>query len=119
MSQIDELVKLFFSELRQYNSTNFRILEKADLTKESAVVHKSCSSVVTRFFIFKEKHPEISEADIKVLYFKLCIDRIARYFAEYPVASLSDLEPFQMELRRYVTQRKTDNMKADSMKAVV
>lgn len=101
-----ELVRTFFHDLKQYNCTNFRTIEKADLTKEDATVHKSCSSVVTRYFIFRERHPEIPESDMKMLYFKLRIDMIARYFSEYPAASLEDLRPFQSELRRYVKELK-------------
>lgn len=112
MSQVNELVNLFFKELKQYNSTNFHTIEKANLSEDSAIVHKSCSSVVTRFFIFKEKHPEISDAEFKVLYFKLRIDMIARYFSEYPAASLEDLKPFQEELRRYVEDTKRAAMKS-------
>ena len=99
---------IFFKELKQYNSTNYRTLETANLSKEDAIVHKAFSSVVTRFFIFLEKHPEIVGTDINVLYFKLRIDLIARYFAEYPNSSLDDLQPFQTELRRYIKNIKED-----------
>lgn len=112
MSQVNDLINLFFKELKQYNSTNFHTIERADLSQDNAVVHKSCSSVVTRFFIFKEKHPEISDAEFKVLYFKLRIDMIARYFAEYPASSLEDLKPFQEELRRYVEETKRASIKS-------
>lgn len=106
MSSSAELVQTFFHDLKRYNATNFRTIEKADLSVEDATVHKSCSSVVTRYFIFRERHPEIPESDMKMLYFKLRIDMIARYFSEYPAASLEDLRPFQTELRRYVKDTK-------------
>lgn len=101
-SNISDLIKLFFKELKQYNSSNFKTLLNADMQVDSAVLYKSCSSVVTRYFIFKEKHPEISETDMRILYYKLRIDMIARYFSEYPAASYEDLIPFQLELKRYV-----------------
>lgn len=98
----NKLSDTFFRELKQYNKTNFKVLLTADLSKEDAVVHKACSSVVTRYFIFVEKHPEISESDAKLLYFQARIDMVARYFAEYPVSNISDLRPFQDEIKRFV-----------------
>ena len=100
------LSKMFFHELKQYNSTNFRTIEKTDIGSDDPTLHKSCSSVVTRYFIFREKHPEISDAEMKMLYFQLKIDMIARYFSEYPAASVDDLRPFQTELRNYVKTNK-------------
>lgn len=109
-----ELVKLFFHDLKQYNSTNFRTLENADLEEGNPVIYKSCSSVITRYFIFAEKHPEVSEQDMKMLYFKLNIDRIARYFSEYPSASIEDLLPFQIELKRYAKSKRGDDEDDDN-----
>ena len=106
----NKLSDLFFSELKQYNTTNFKTLVNADLTKEDAVVHKACSAVVTRYFIFVEKHPEIPESEAKLLYFQARIDMVARYFSEYPVANISDLQPFQDELRRFVEKSKEDKV---------
>jgi len=101
-----ELTQLFFSDLKSYNSTNFRTILKADLSKEDAVVHKALSSVVTRYFIFCERHPEISDSDKRILYFKLKIDMIARYFSEYPDTNLDLLKAFQLELQQYVKENK-------------
>lgn len=106
MSSNSELIDLFFRELKQYNSTNFKSIEKADLNNEDSKVFKSCSSVVTRYFIFKERHPEIPEPDMNRLYYKLRIDMIARYFSEYPAADISDLIPFQRELIRFTEGEK-------------
>lgn len=106
MNSNSDLVSLFFKELKQYNSSNFKILAKANLSNNDAVVHKSCSSVVTRYFIFKEKHPEIPESEMRMLYFRLRIDMIARYFSEYPAASFEDLEPFQRELKIFIDENK-------------
>lgn len=106
MADSNKLSDLFFKELKQYNTTNFKTLLNADLTKEDAVVHKACSSVVTRYFIFVEKHPEISESDAKLLYFQARVDMVARYFAEYPVSNISDLKPFQDELKRFAEKAK-------------
>lgn len=105
-NKISDISELFFHDLKQYNSTNFRTIRLADLSKEDATVYKSFSSVVTRFFIFKERHPEISDNDMRILFFRLRIDMIARYFSEYPVSSVEDLIPFQNELRRYVDKDK-------------
>lgn len=98
-----ELTRLFFHDLKQYNSTNFRTIERADLHEDKATVHKAFSSVVTRYFIFKERHPEISDTDMRILFFKLKIDLIASYFSEYPDSSnLDGLRAFQIELQNYV-----------------
>lgn len=104
-----ELTQIFFRDLRGFNSTNFRTIEKAELTKDDAVVHKAFSSVVTRYFIFAERHPEISEEERRILYFKLKIDMIAEYFSQYPDVNLDLLKPFQLELRKYVRETKGGN----------
>lgn len=101
-----ELTHTFFKDLKSYNSTNFRTIEKADLSQDSATVHKAFSSVVTRYFIFAERHPEISDSDKRILYFKLKIDMIARYFSEYPDTNLDLLKAFQLELKQYVRESK-------------
>ena len=98
----NELTNLFFSELKQYNNSNFKSLRDADLTKTDPSIYKACSSVVTRYFIFAEKHPEIIESELNLLYYQLRIDLIAHYFSEYPAASLDNLKPFQDELRKFV-----------------
>ena len=101
-----ELTQTFFHDLKQYNSTNFRTILKADLSKEDATVHKAFSSVVTRYFIFSERHPEVTDTDKRILYFKLKIDMIARYFSNYPDVSLDELKPFQLELKNYVKENR-------------
>lgn len=101
-----ELTQTFFKDLRDYNRTNFRTIEKATLDKDDATVHKAFSSVVTRYFIFAERHPEISAEDKRILYFKLKIDMIARYFSEYPDVNLDLLKPFQLELKQHVKESK-------------
>ena len=65
----NELINLFFSDLKRYNSSNFKTLEKADLAVDgdSPMVRKSFSSVITRYFIFREKHPEITDEENKNL----------------------------------------------------
>lgn len=101
-----ELSNLFFSELKNYNSTNFRTIAKADLSIEDATVHKSFSSVVTRFFLFSEKHPEIPETEKRKLFFKLKIDLIGKYFSQYPEIDTNLLRGFQTELQSYIESHK-------------
>lgn len=101
MTFTDDICRLFFHDLKSYNVRCFKNIEKSDLSIEDPEVYKSCSSVITRYFIFQEKHPEISETEMKMLYYKLKIDMIARYFSEYPAASYEDLRPFQIELQKY------------------
>ena len=102
----NDLSTLFFKELKQYNSTNFKTLQSLDLesNEDNPILHKACSSVVTRYFIFSEKHPEISDQDKKILYFQLHVDLIAQYFAKYPTSSIQNLQPFQDELRNFVNK---------------
>lgn len=102
----DELVNTFFHDLKQYNSSNFKAIAEADLSVQDAAVHKAFSSVVTRYFIFKEKHPEISESDQNMLYYKLKLDLVARYFSQYPDCSTDILVGFQLELKDYIRSQK-------------
>ena len=106
----NELINLFFSDLKRYNTSNFKTLEKADLSKDgdSPMVRKSFSSVITRYFIFREKHPEITDEENKILYFKLKLDLVAKYFSEYPETSTDNLVAFQIELRNYVKEHHND-----------
>ena len=113
-----ELTKLFFKDLKSYNSSNFRTIEKADLSHENATVHKAFSSVVTRYFIFAERHPEISDSDRRILYFKLKIDMIARYFSDYPDTNLDLLKAFQLELQQYVRENRGEENGVQSSVAV-
>ena len=104
-----ELTQTFFRDLKSYNSSNFRTIARADLSHDDATVHKAFSSVVTRYFIFAERHPEISDEDKRILYFKLKIDMIARYFSEYPDVNIDLLKAFQLELQQYVKESKGGN----------
>lgn len=109
-----ELTRLFFHDLHEYNSTNFKTIARADLSKENATVHKAFSSVVTRYFIFAERHPEISDADRRILYFKLKIDMIARYFSDYPDVNLDLLKAFQLELQQYLKESRSEENELQS-----
>lgn len=117
MKTSKELTELFLRELRQYNSTNFKAILRADLSKQDAAVHKAFSSVITRYFIFREKHPEITETENKILYFKLKLDLIAKYFSEYPETTTDNLVAFQLELKSYDAEVKRreakDNVQYD------
>ena len=99
-----ELVRLFFHDLKKYNTTNFRSIARADLSVEDPSVYKAFSSVITRYFIFKERHTEITEVEHRMLYFKLKLDLVARYFSEYPDTSCENLLAFQLELKNYVNE---------------
>ena len=106
MISSNQLVNMFFKDLKQYNATNFKTIAKADLSKDDATVHKAFSSVVTRYFIFKERHPEITDVEHNILYFKLKLDLIARYFTEYPDTTTDNLIAFQLELLNYIKENK-------------
>ncbi len=112
MRSSKELTTMFFSDLKRYNATNFRAIERADLSIDDASVHKAFSSVVTRYFIFKEKHPEVSDVEHRMLYFKLKLDMVASYFSEYPETTTDNLVAFQLELKKFVRESKhTDKEK--------
>lgn len=108
MSNAD-LVKLFFSDLKDYNSTNYRTLVAADLSDITPTVYKSFSSVITRYFIFAERHPELHQSELKMLYYKLKIDMVAAFFSCYPDVNTQMLVPFQLELKNYVSAKETQN----------
>ena len=109
MKTAQELETCFFTELKKYNSTNFNTLLSADLSKNDAKTHKSFSSVITRYFIFREKHSELSDAECNLLYFKLKIDLISNYFAHYPDSSTDTLVAFQKELQQFAEFHKEPN----------
>ena len=96
------IVDLFFHDLKAYNSTNFAAIRKADLCQDELTVNKAFSSIVTRYFIFADKHPELSDSQKRALYFMLKIDLIAKYFSEYPDNRNVDiLREFQLQLIDY------------------
>ena len=96
-----ELAKLFFNDLKSYNATNYRTLISADVQGSpiTPTVYKSFSSVVTRYFIFAERHPELTPTQLKMLYYKLKIDLVATFFASYPDVNPQLLTPFLRELK--------------------
>lgn len=100
LSNGHDISETFFSDLKHYNNTNFKTLKSANLadTDISPDIVKAFSSVITRYFIFAEKHPEFTAIDIRILYFQLKIDMIARFFATYPSSDVADLVAFQREL---------------------
>lgn len=110
MRSSTELSDLFFQDLKKFNSNNFNILNRCDLSENiyDARVYKSFSSVITRFFIFAEKHTDLTEYEIRLLYFKLEIDMIAKYFSMFldPGIKVDWLRPFQNELRNFIERSK-------------
>jgi hypothetical protein len=106
----NELINLFFSELKHYNNTNFKTLAEADLHTDgdNPMVMKAFSSALTRYLIFQEKHPEITDEQNRILYYKLKFDLIGKYFSEYPETNSDNLVAFQVELRRYVKEHGSD-----------
>lgn len=114
MRSSQELCELFLHDLKKYNATNYKSILRADLTKQDAAVHKAFSSVVTRYFIFREKHPDITDTENKILYFKLKLDLIAKYFSEYPDTTTDNLIAFQLELKSYDEEVKRREAKYES-----
>ena len=108
-SKIVTLSTLFFHELKQYNSTNFKSLYTCDILEENPSAVKAFSSTLTRYFIFCEKHPEFNSVELRMLYFQLKLDMVARYFSEYPTSNIEDLRAFQLELQNYVKNQRGEN----------
>ena len=106
-----DISETFFSDLKQYNNSNFKSLRVADLSVAEIApeIIKAFSSVITRYFIFAEKHPEYTPLEVRILYFQLKIDMIARFFATYPNSDAADLVAFQRELLCFVQKGDNDN----------
>ena len=104
MKTANELEHMFFDELKTYNLTNFHTLVSTDVTQNDAKIRKCYSSVITRYFIFREKHSELSESELNILYFKLKLDMIAQYFATYPDSDVGVLVAFQNEIQAYLKE---------------
>ena len=113
----NELINLFFYDLKKYNSSNFKTLEKANLYTDGddPIVRKAFSSVITRYFIFREHHPEITDEANKILYYKLGLDLVAKYFSEYPETSTDNLVGFQVVLKSYVKEHKSELKSNDTV----
>ena len=96
------LQSTFFSELKSYNKSNFKSILATNYADDTPISNKVFSSVVTRFYIFADKHPEISQSELNALYYSLGIDLVAKYFSEYPSLSPEEyLKPFQDALITY------------------
>ena len=106
-----DISETFFSDLKHYNNSNFKSLKAANLAavEISPDIIKAFSSVITRYFIFAEKHPEYTPLEVRLLYFQLKIDMIARYFATYPKSDVTDLVAFQRELLCFVEKGATED----------
>ena len=113
----NELINLFFSELKKYNNSNFKTLKTADLRRDGddPIVRKSFSSVLTRYSIFCEKHPEIDSVSNKIMYYKLGLDKIGKYFSEYPETTADNFVCFQVELRKYTKTCEDDEQEDTSV----
>ena len=109
MRSSKELTTLFFRDLKTFNKTNYKTMAYADLSKQDATVHKAFSSAITRYFIFREKHPEVTDVEHRMLYFKLKLDMVAAYFSEYPDTTTDNLVAFQLELQKYLKSIKDDS----------
>jgi hypothetical protein len=80
-------------------------------------IKKAFSSVVTRYFIFCEKHPELTITETHILYYQLKIDMIARFFASYPNSNIDELKPFQLELQNFLETNRISDTKMSQIGA--
>lgn len=97
----NDVSRLFLSDLKKFNLTNFRTLENADLSEPNPIIHKAFSAVITRYFLFCEKHPELSDTEKRIVYFDTKVDMISKYFSDYPESNIEDLYGFQQCVRDY------------------
>ncbi len=97
---------MFFKELKEYNPTNFRAILRSDLSNPGPGIYKTFSSVVTRYFIFCEHHPEVDPVTLRILFFDVGIDTIAAYFAAYDNSDLTNLIEFQNKLIDFCNRSK-------------
>ena len=56
------------------------------------------------------EHPDITEVEVRLLWFQLKLDMVARCLAKYPVGTLDDFKPFQVELQTYVAETKEEKV---------
>lgn len=98
IDSISDVIDTFFTDMKAFNKNNFKAIHTADLSNVNLTTYKSFSSIVTRYFIFCDKHPELSEEMKKLLFYKLKIDLIARFYMNYPVGDIEDLRAFKREL---------------------
>jgi len=79
--------KMFMEETRHYNVTNFRRLRSCLEVPRPVLdqpTWKALTSLVTRYWIFAEKHPEMTASDRNMLYFLIGLDRIGKLMACHP-----------------------------------
>ena len=98
IDSISNVIDMFFCDMKDFNKNNFKSIHTADLSKLDINAYKSFSSIVTRYFIFCDKHPELSEEMKKLLFYRLKIDLIARFYTNYPAGNVEDLNAFKSEL---------------------
>jgi len=87
--------------IRGYNSTNWRKLVTAIKDEAPSLnqpTWKALSSLVTRYWLFVEKNPAMSESDRHMLYYILGIDRIGKLIATYPRCKDEDYRSLQEQL---------------------
>lgn len=101
----ESLTSLFFTDLKKYNATCFKKLTSDESVMTNSDILKAYSSVITRYFIFVEKHPELTVSECRILYYKLKIDMISKFFYEYPETNLDYLNGFKEELETYLKSK--------------
>jgi hypothetical protein len=111
---MNDYSKMFFDMTRGHNSTNWGKLVVAIKTETPSLnqpTWKALSSLVTRYWLFIEKHPDMSESDCHMLYYILGIDRIGKLISTYPRYSEEDFRSLQEQLRPIIEEVLLDEQK--------
>jgi hypothetical protein len=112
---MNDYSKMFFNMTRGHNSTNWRKLVAA-FQDETPTLNqptwKALSSLVTRYWLFIEKNPDMSESDRHMLYYILGIDRIGKLIATHPRCSDEDFRSLQEQLLPIINEVLLDEQKS-------
>jgi hypothetical protein len=112
---MDVYSKMFMNITQHYNSTNWRKLVNC-VKSETPVLDqptwKALTSLSTRYWLFVEKNPEMSESDRHMLYFLIGMDRIGKLMATFPRCSDEDFRSLQEQLLPLINEVLSNEQKS-------
>lgn len=75
----------FLTELFKYNKNNYMQLKRASSEEELDInVFKAATSLITRYFIWIQNHPELPESEIHSMFYVLSLDELLEGIAAFP-----------------------------------
>lgn len=82
---MEDRKSLFLHELFKYNKNNYEQLHKSTNLDELDInVYKAATSLITRYFIWVQNHPELSEDEVNQMFYILSLDEILQAISEFP-----------------------------------